>query len=115
MYRADHASPGHAVKRMHLFGAVMFIEEDDRPPGIVTMTPVDLFHQSIELFIETTIVGNINPAGSADLHETEFPAQLGMQLQEPIHGTETLGNSLRVIDPIDTQQQELVAKLQPFA
>jgi hypothetical protein len=47
----------------------------------------------------------MHAAGRADLHQVKLPLELRVQRQQAIDGAEPLGNALRVIDPIDPDEQ----------
>src|SRR5437867_781182 len=100
---------------MHLLRSMMFVEKNDRSPRVVPMPPIDFLDQGMQLVVEAAIIRDINPAGRAHLNEAEFCAQLRVELQEPSHRPEALGNPFRIIHAVYSQKEKLVAKMKSLA
>src|SRR5262249_22494782 len=54
-------------------------------------------------------------ARHADLHEHETTPELGVALQEQVEGAHPFGDSLGVVDPVDTQSEPFAVETEPLA
>src|SRR4029079_6207043 len=72
---------------------------------------VDPAHELLDGSTQLPILANLAPARHGDLHERDLAAQVGSQLEQKLDRAEALGDALRVVEPVDAEQQPAVGEL----
>jgi hypothetical protein len=75
----------------------------DRWPADLGEVPVDTPHEPLDVRPDEAILGNVPAAGYRDLHEHDFPHQIGATFQEGLQCAHPEIDALGVIETIDTE------------
>src|SRR5579884_2759068 len=81
-----------------------------RPPVAGGKPPVDVAYEPVDALFELVVPGNLHPAGHHHLDEHDAAPQLRMAFQRVAKRAQALGNSLAVIEPVQTQNQLAIGK-----
>ena len=66
--------------------------------------PVDAPHELLDRRAEVVVLTYLAPARHRQLHERDRSRRCGIQLEQALDGPQSMRDSLRVVEPVDAQQ-----------
>ena len=85
----------------------MAFEVNERSPPGCAPFPVDSLDQAVDLLVDQPILRDMPAGRNADLNVSQSLAIIRVKLEEPIERLQPFRNSLRVIDALDADSDQV--------
>jgi hypothetical protein len=86
------------------------VKEVNRDPAEIGVFPVDLADHCLNPQPKVRVLGNLLAAWNDDLDQRHFAAKFGILLEHSLESSKPFGNSFRVVETIDAQNNASVGK-----